>query len=318
MEEKESLKALNDKPFFLRFYHYQKERFPFLAHGLLITAFTFSAVSYSIISRGQDGFIDLTTFLIGIFTTVTLFFLVRIFDEFKDREDDARYRSYLPVPRGLITLSELRITGIVTVILQVAVILIWQPEMIGLYGMVMIYLLLMGVEFFVSDWLKPRQLLYITSHMFIIPLIDLYASGLDWWRLDLVPHTGLLFFFAVSYFNGLVLEFGRKIRAPEDEEEGVVSYTGLYGLHRGVWFWIGLLAITLAWAIAATTYAGYGWIGAIVLSGFFILCSWPGIQFLLKPSKRWSKMIEYASAFWTIAMYLSLGGIPMLARLMDF
>ena len=49
--------------------------------------------------------------------------------------------------------------------------------------------------------------------------IDLYSSGLDWKLDNAEPHLGLLFFFAVSYMNGLVLEFGRKIRTPEKEEE---------------------------------------------------------------------------------------------------
>ena len=80
----------NKAPFIKRFYIYQKERFPFLAHGVMIAAFTFSAVSYSRICRGGTDFIKWSDFLIGIFATITLFFLVRIFDEFKDKEDDAK------------------------------------------------------------------------------------------------------------------------------------------------------------------------------------------------------------------------------------
>ena len=110
-------------PLLQRFYIYQKERFPILGHGLMIFAFTFSAISYSRICRGKEGFIPWQDFLIGIFATVTLFFLVRIFDEFKDKEDDAKYRKYLPVPRGLISLKELRIIGLVVASMQIGVIL---------------------------------------------------------------------------------------------------------------------------------------------------------------------------------------------------
>ncbi len=306
----------NDASFFKRFLIYQNERFPFLGHGFMITAFTFSAVSYSRICRGQDGFIPWPDFLIGIFATITLFFLVRVFDEFKDKVDDAKFRKYLPVPRGLISLKELRNIGLIVGVIQIAVIAIFQLEMLYLYVIVLAYLGLMGVEFFVPEWLKKRQLIYITSHMFIIPLIDIYSSGLDWLLGDAEPHWGLAWFFAVSYVNGLVLEFGRKMRTPDKEEEGVVSYTGLYGKKGGPIIWLSLLFLTMLLAMGASHYAGYGLIAYLILAAFFILCSLPGWLFLKNPSEKISKYMEYASAGWTALMYLSLGAIPMLVELL--
>ena len=38
---------------------------------------------------------------------------------------------------------------------------------------------------------------------------------------------GLFWFLIVSFFNGVVVEIGRKIRAREDEEEGVETYSSL-------------------------------------------------------------------------------------------
>ena len=65
----------NKLPFFKRFLIYQKERFPFIAHGIMIAAFTFSAISYSRLCRNQKGFIAWSDFVIGVFATITLFFL---------------------------------------------------------------------------------------------------------------------------------------------------------------------------------------------------------------------------------------------------
>jgi len=310
-----SKKNENNASFAKRFLIYQKERFPFLAHGLLIAAFTFSAVSYSLICRGEEEFIGTKDFIIGILATVTLFFLVRIFDEFKDNEDDKKYRKYLPVPRGLISLKELKIIGWIVVLIQLSIILIFQTKMLYLYLIVIAYLLLMGVEFFVPNWLKKRQLIYITSHMVIIPLIDIYSSGLDWLLNGAAPHLGLVWFFSVSFTNGLVLEFGRKIRTPATEEEGVLSYTGMYGTNKGTLIWIVLLFVTMLLAMGAANYAHYGWISFSIFAGFFILCSLPGWLFLHKKTVKRTKYIEYASAAWTILMYLALGGIPMLKAL---
>ena len=38
--------------------------------------------------------------------------------------------------------------------------------------------------------------------------------------------------------------------------------------------------------------------------------------FLKYKTNKLSKMIEYASALWTIAMYLTLGGGPMISKLL--
>ncbi len=307
----ENINSINGSSFLKRFYIYQKERFPLLAHGILIAVFTFSAIAYSRICRGMDGFIPIRTYVIGIFATITLFFLVRVFDEFKDKEEDAKYRKYLPVPRGLISLKELKIIGIIVVIIQLIVIAWFQPSMLSLYFLVLGYMCLMGVEFFVPKWLKKHQIIYITSHMFIIPLVDIYASGLDWLLGGATAPIGLAFFFAVSYMNGIVLEFGRKIRTPENEEEGVVSYTNYFGTQRGVVYWILILGSTLLLAFAASWYAGYGISVFLSLTALFLICALPGFLFLKNHTQKLSKLIEHASGVWTIGMYLSLGGLPM-------
>jgi len=305
----------NNSSFISRFYIYQKERFPFLGHGLLVSSFSFSAISYSRICRGAAGFVGLKTFFTGIFITITLFFLVRIFDEFKDAKDDAMYRSELPVPRGLVSLRELAIIAIVIAILQIGVNLFFFPQMLVVYFIVIGYLLLMGKEFFVSAWLKKHQFWYVTSHMFIIPLVDMYASGLDWKLACVQPAKGLLFFFAVSYMNGIVLEIGRKIRSPELEVKGVLTYSGMLGPNKAALLWILVLAFTLALSIAASVFAGYGMAAFIVLGCVFLLCSLPAFIYFNRKSKSVSKAIEYASALWTIAMYLTLGGGPMISNL---
>jgi 4-hydroxybenzoate polyprenyltransferase len=302
-------------PYLKRLWIYQKERFPLLINLIAVSTFTFSAISYSRICRGEDGFVSWDTYLIGCFATFTLFLLVRIFDEFKDKEDDAKFRSYLPVPRGLIKLKELRNIGIIVGILQIAVIAYFQLPMLYLYVIVIAYLCLMGVEFFVGSWLKKKHILYITSHMFIIPLLDIYSSGLDWLLEDATAHWGLAFFFAVSYLNGLLGEFGRKLKAPADEEEGVISYTGLWGVNKAIVIWSIVLLSTLVIATFAAYYAGYGLVTFSVLVSLAILCIIPGIMFAKKPSKKSAKLVEAVSGIWIVGMYLSLGGIPMLMKI---
>ncbi|MBX9450237.1 MAG: UbiA family prenyltransferase [Taibaiella sp.] len=301
--------------FLKRFWIYQKERFPFMGHGLLVAAFSFSAVSYSRICRGEPGFVEWKTFLVGIFTTISLFLLVRIFDEFKDAADDERYRRELPVPRGLVSLKELRDLGIILVIFQITINWIFFPKMLLLYGIAVGYLCLMGKEFFISEWLKKHQFWYVVSHMFIIPLIDIYASGLDWLLKGVPAPPGLLFFFAVSFMSGIVLEIGRKIRIPEDEQAGVLTYSAMHGDRKATLLWILMLFLSFVFSIAASGYAGYGNTGWIVLTVLFIISAVPAMLYLNRAGRKRAKMIEAFSGLWAISMYLTLGGVPMLERL---
>jgi len=303
------------RSFITRFYVYQQERFPFLAHGILIATFSFSAISYSRICRGAAGFIDMKNYLATVFITFSLFLLVRIFDEFKDAKDDAMYRSELPVPRGLVNLSELAVVGAFVVVFQIGVHIVFFPAMFGFYALVLGYLLLMGKEFFIAEWLKRHQFWYVVSHMLIIPLIDVYASGVDWFLANAAAPKGLLLFFIVSFMNGVVLEIGRKIRTPEQEKKGVVTYSALLGAEKATWLWLAMLVFTFIWSILASFFAGYGQVAFIVLAVVLVICALPALFFLRKKEAKSAKMIEYASALWTVAMYFTLGAAPMLLHL---
>lgn len=304
------------KSLFTRFLIYQKERYPFVVYFFLISSFSFSAIAYSRMCRGLIEFISLDKFLVCIFNTILLFFILRILDEFKDQEDDKKYRKYLPVPRGLISLKELKYIAIATTVIQVFITYIFFPKMIILLMMVYSYLYLMTKEFFVKEWLKRHQFWYVTSHMLIIPLVDVFASGFDWFLQQDKAPNGLIFFFVVSFMNGLVLEIGRKIKSPEQEEPGVLSYTFQLGTKRAPLSWIFLLFITWVFALIAADFAGHSSLSYIVLSLVFIICSVPAILFFIRPSIRYAKMIEISSAIWTFSMYLILGGIPMIISIL--
>lgn len=303
------------RPFLRRFGEYQAERFPFLQHGPLILAFTFSAASYSRIVRGGDGFIPASDFIVGALTTLSLFLLLRIADEFKDAAEDARFRPYRPVPRGLVTLRELATLGAAVVLLLLALNLATMPRMIPLWLVPLGYMVLMTREFFLRDWLKRHPIAYMLSHMMVLPMIDVYTTGLDWHNAAVSPPGGLEYFLLVTFLNGMVIEIGRKIRAPEAEEEGVETYSALYGARRATIIWLLVLLLTCGSAVAAAMHAGYGAVGLAILAGVLLLCGLPALRFLRTGAQRDAHRIELAAGIWTIAMYLALGGIPMVVKL---
>lgn len=298
--------------FLSRFHQYLKERFPLLKHGLLISVFGFSALSYSLLCRGKD-FIPTGHFVAGILILIGIFYLLRVFDEHKDAEEDKQNRSHLPVPRGLISLKELRRTAYFTVGMQVILLLIFFPKMMALYLLVMSYMLLMGKEFFMADWLKRRPVFYVSSHMLIIPLADIFAGGLDWYVAEDTMPEQMIYFFVLSFFNGIVLEIGRKLKVPENEEKNTYSYA--YGARPAAFLWLAIL--TLTWVLAVlTVQAGHLPLTyTLGLALFLPAGAFAVYNYLRKKTVNSSRFPENLSGLWTLSMYLCVGGIPMLMQI---
>lgn len=299
------------KNIFSRLLLYLKERFPILKHGIIIGIFTFSAIGYSCILSGNLDFIPLSQYLLGFYIVFTTFLLLRISDEFKDIEEDAKYRPYLPVPRGLVSLRELGMLGMIIILINIALVSVFQTPLIGIYLGVLFLLFLMRYEFFMSSFLSHR-VIYTLSHMFIIPALDLYASALDWKIESNKFHWPLLFFLMVSYCNGIVLEFGRKITTVTHEEEGVPTYSKIYGPVGAAYRWVFVMFLTMLLACVAAYFAGFSLLMIALLPVFFLICSLPGFLFTRKPSKKLAQQMELLSGVWTALMYLNLGALPFI------
>jgi 4-hydroxybenzoate polyprenyltransferase len=291
---------------------YERERFPLLGHGPLIAAFSFSALSFSMLLRGQVRLPAVAPVLVAFVTALLFFLQLRIADEFKDFEEDSRYRPYRPVPRGLVTLRELGVLGALAAVVQLALAVWLRPSLVLLLAVAWGYLVLMTKEFFVPAWLKAHPIPYMVSHMVIIPLVDLYATACDWWVAGEGPPPGLVWFLVVSYFNGLVIEIGRKIRGPKEEEEGVNTYSALWGRRNAVLAWLGALLTTAGCALVAARQVDFFVPVAVVLGVLLLMAAAIAARFLCRPESAAAKRIETASGLWTICLYLCLGAVPLL------
>lgn len=297
-----------------RWVAYQRERFPVVAHAPLVAAFSFSAVSFSALLRGPEAVPTWRSFAVAFITSLLSFLQLRIADEFKDFAEDSEFRPYRPVPRGLVTLRELGWIGGAAALVQLALALSLEPSLVIFLLLTWGYLALMSREFFARAWLKARPFTYLWTHMLIMPLIDLYATACDWRVAREAIPGGLFWFLIVSFFNGIVLELGRKMRAPEDEEKGVPTYTALWGPPSAVIAWLTALALTALSATFAAMCIGFTVPVVLVLAFLLLRAVLLGLSFLREPQHRHTKRFETASGIWTLCMYLVLGALPMLLR----
>jgi 4-hydroxybenzoate polyprenyltransferase len=298
-----------------RWWTYQRERFPLFAHGPLVLAFSSSAVCFSAMLRGSDRFPAWPSFAVAFATCLLFFLQLRLADEFKDFEEDSRYRPYRPVPRGLVRLRELRWLWVATGVMQLLLALWLTPWLLLVLLVGWGYLALMSVEFFARDWLKARPITYLWTHMLIMPLVDLYATACDWVPIGMKsPPAGLLWFLAASFFNGIVIEFGRKIRAPDDEETGVQTYSVLWGRRVAVCAWLSMMGMTAFCAWQAASRIDFFWPVCIATMTILLLAGLAAMRFLRQPRSGDGKRFELFAGLWTLVLYLSLGLVPLLWR----
>lgn len=303
----------NERDLFLlsRLWLYQKERFPVFKHGLLIAAFSSSAVCISALLGGQAAFPEIEAFILGFLVLFTLFFQLRVADEFKDAKEDTRFRPERAVPRGLVSLKELAITGILAGILQLTAVLAYFPMLAIILMIVWMYMALMSAEFFIPAWLKSRPFLYMISHMLIMPLIDLFATACDWLVQMQHPPEGLVWFLIVSFFNGAIIEIGRKTWASSMEREGVESYSSVWGLSKALTVWGIAIVGSFACAIAVSIQIDFLIPAVLVLALMMLWMARTALQFLKYKDEAQARALENVSGLWVFCIYLFLGIIPM-------
>jgi len=327
---------------------YLNERFPLGKNSFFVLIFTLSGYIYTgllynskiitpILSKEVnrvpllwDKEIDKVPIiwykLLPLFIIIFMFFFqLRITDEFKDYEEDLKYRPYRPVQRGIISLKALGKIGIATIIIQIILAHVINPKLIYFMLLVWIYMFLMTKEFFIKNWLTERILIYALSHvviMIFITLVILKGTGyileshfletlyLSLERYEKNIFIGLIPLFALNYLNGIVLEIGRKTRKSDEEEHRVQTYSKLWGRKKAVIILSLLFIIEYFFVILglAHTYKEYFFFGGLTLLVILVVSIYFMVKFLKKNLS--GKIVETMSGLWIIFSSMCMGFLP--------
>ena len=299
-----------------RWWTYQRERFPLLAHAPLILAFCLSVMLFSALQQGEFKMPALLRISGAFVSTLILFFQLRVADEFKDRDIDRKYRPHRPVPRGLVGLRELATIAYCGAAVQFAIALYIDVGLVPLLVAVWIYLGLMTREFFAADWLRRTPIAYLLSHMLIMPMIAFYVSAFDWLCDCRGVPGGLGWLLALSFFCGLILELGRKIRLPEHEQRGVETYSALWGTRKSLGFWVVSVAAAIAAYANAAPYISAANIFLPLAFLVLVMATVTAISFPRDGAGRHrefsGKLIEPGSGLVALMLYVGLGPLQVL------
>ncbi|WP_336096346.1 UbiA family prenyltransferase [Roseovarius sp. CH_XMU1461] len=293
-----------------RLWIYQSERFPLKKTVPLLLVF--SAASICVSARLADRPLpEWPAFVVGFVLAMALFFQMRVCDEFKDAEDDRRYRPERPIPRGLVSPAEVLGLGLLTLPLAVAAVWAWSPPVLWCLLLVWVWLAAMTAEFGVPAWLKARPVLYLVSHMAIMPLIDLLLTSIEW-RPAGGAAAELWLFLTLSFVNGCVLEIGRKLWSPDNEIDGVDSYSGLWGYRRAATLWLGCVALSLVFLVATGFATGVGWLTLGVGVAAVLPCGLAARSYMRAPSPKAQERMDTVAGLWVFFCYATAGFLPFL------
>lgn len=302
----------NALPVLHRLWIYQGERIPLAKTSVLLAIFSAASINVSALLAGRDlpGWpAYLTAFLVSL----VIFIQLRACDEYKDGPDDQRYRPERPIPRGLVSLKLVLGIGFALVPFAVLVTLVYHPPLLILLALVWLWMGLMTVEFFVPVWLKARPILYMVSHMAIMPLLDLFVTGAEWLPAQAGPAPALVLFLILSFANGCVLEIGRKIWSPDNERDGVETYSSAWGLPRAISVWIAMTGLSFLLLLGVGFSTGHllatGLPGLVML----IIVWWTAFSMRSTPNGKLQARLETMSGLWVFVCYAAAGFAPLLA-----
>lgn len=240
------------------------ERFPpvpqlVLMAVLFVAATLMSGILLAPSVGGRLGGIDPLAALAGFIGSLLFIVRLRVYDDVKDAETDRAENPTRPIPRGLVSVRELDLAGVVILVIEGALIASVGSLTFWCWAIAAAWSVLMRVEFFVPAWLERHVATYAISHMVVMGLIygALLAIGIDARGGDATPAELLGAPLAIAVMLaatsiGIGFEWGRKFE----------RYFEAHGEHAWslwlLWPSVGAIAFTTIvrhdypiWSVAA-------------------------------------------------------------------
>jgi 4-hydroxybenzoate polyprenyltransferase len=296
-----------------RLWIYQSERIPLFKTSILLAVFSSASINVSALLSGR-AYPSWGAYFTAFLVSLIIFMQLRACDEFKDGPDDYKYRPERPIPRGLVSLKTILTIGFGLIPVGLIVSFLYHPPLVFLLLLVWLWLGLMTAEFFVPEWLKSKPVLYMISHMAIMPLLDLFVTGAEWLPAIGSPAPALMLFLGLSFVNGCVLEIGRKIWAPQSERAGVETYSALWGVKKSIMIWLAMMVAAFALLCGVGFATGYFLATAIPCTIMLATCVYAGLSMRNEPTLKCQKWMDTISGLWVFVCYVAAGFAPVAMR----
>jgi 4-hydroxybenzoate polyprenyltransferase len=214
------------------------ERYPPATYGTLIAALVLCGTAGAAIDRGEPIRLDWSQ--AGAAIAAWLAFLqLRALDEMRDEATDRLARPDRPLPRGLVSRTELRGLAVGAAIVGLAIAAAVGPAALGWYGLAIGQVWLLDLAGDRQPAVLRGMVATALLHSGIVPTVLLVAWAAAAAPGASVPVSATLL---LVWGAGLALEFGRKTRSADEERPGLATYSAALGRARA----LGLVAMCLA------------------------------------------------------------------------
>lgn len=277
------------------------ERFSPITHVPMIILFCF----------GTATFVDIREPSPKIYASILafiFFFRLRLFDEIKDYELDIKINPTRPLPRGLLTVFDLKLGIIFCVISEYYFLANFLPFSFRFWIIATLWSFFMYKEFFIPNLIKPHLTTYATTHTFVtVPLTLSLLCGMNQNAMiqnnDFIVSVG-----AWMVFN--IFELGRKTFTQDEEKNEVESYSKIWGR-------AGAVTLVLVHSLIASlafdhAYPFFNSSKSLYLPTLILVIS--SILFLFSKNKFRGMIYRTSSSVYIILIYLILTILPYLGN----
>ncbi|MDF7799918.1 UbiA family prenyltransferase [Pontiellaceae bacterium B1224] len=296
-----------ESPFGQRLGAYLAERFPLPNHICMVVIY-FLANQFLAQVLGNPGEpLRIGWFtLLGMVFLFCIFFHLRVFDEHKDYADDCLHYPDRILTRGLITLTHLKILGGIALVLELSCAAVSGWPAVVAVVVTIIFSWIMLHEFFVRNWLRAHFMIYAVSHMLIMPLMTATIFSFTMQRPFWEAPWLFWAYAAADFFAFANWEISRKIRLPEDEIDGVSSYSKEFGMFAAcnVVLALRILNTGLAWIVGIYLHLGFFYYAGLIV--LFLITLFGLLRFRLNPTRKTAKSLEAYGGSYIILFYFVL------------
>lgn len=213
------------------FWAYLQERFPLQANGVLIVSYFTANFLLAYGTTTQNGVALLLSwrFPAGCIVLLFMFFHMRVIDEHKDYERDRVVHPNRVLSRGVVTLAQLRSTGLFAVLVELIFSYLFGLPAFVICLVLLVFSWLIYKEFYIGETLERHLLANAFLHLIIMPIYSLYVFAVATGEFPWSAPIPMLLYAWVSYGVGLAYEIARKTLAPMDERPGLITYSNVMG-----------------------------------------------------------------------------------------
>ncbi len=296
----------NKLSIFQKYYQWSKERFPI--PGIVLYGGSLFYLSFffgNLFSYSRP--MSLLETIPGLVVMFLILLHIRVFDEHKDYKKDVVAHPDRILSKGIITLKDLRILLYIAVAGEIALSLYLGVVPAIIWFCIMIWSLLMFVEFFVPEFLNRHMVLYLISHQIIVPITLLLGFSLryDLSLISVNNAPSFIIFLCGVMCATITYEIARKTWSPDREHELADSYTKFWGIGKAVI--VGQAVALCAGSAFIYIYIqnAFPVIYTIVIAVLYCIFLASGIVFYVKPENKISKIVEMAGVLFVLGLFIN-------------